>query len=141
MDGDVQFYYELWRFDTLEFPELRRTATRQAGVADIIVVAPDGEGELPPGLRDWIEDWLTQRGGRLGALVAVFEEDAAGQARSAACAYLRHVAQRGGLEFFCSAAHPEFTVDSITQRSEQTSWVLQEILHRPHAPAHWGINE
>jgi hypothetical protein len=143
---EPQLHCDLWRLDTLRLPEFRRAATHSAEEADIVLFALHGEQTLPPAAREWVEEWLRERMGRPGALVALFDSPS-GHDLPPACDYLRQAARRGGLEFFCStgepsALHAEFTLDSITHRGETSSSVLDEILRHPlPAPHRWGINE
>jgi hypothetical protein len=91
---------QMWKFDVLRIPELRALAAEDAMMADLIIVSCNGEGELPSGVRTWIEMWLGYKAGAV-ALVALLDVPP-GQAERARVtqAYLEHVAQRAHMEFF-----------------------------------------
>ncbi len=68
------FDLDLWRTALLEDFGLRRAAARLAARADIIFLALQGLGSLPPGLRAWLGQWMMQRELRPCVLVASFDE-------------------------------------------------------------------
>lgn len=73
---------------------------RAAAEADVLVISVRDVGELPISLCVWIEDWVPNRAGRPGALVALIGVPPQPDAQSGrAHAYLEAVAQRAGLDF------------------------------------------
>jgi hypothetical protein len=60
-DG-VDFELRLWKFDILQIPEWRDAAINDATQAQLVFVATRGAGDLPPEVKEWIEEWLVLKG-------------------------------------------------------------------------------
>jgi hypothetical protein len=134
-----EFLVGWWSFGVLQLPqEASKEAAEKAREADVIVVATRPESEIPPGIRDWIETWSTQRGDREGALVGLM--DPGGGASGAAAekyVYLRSVAHRGAMDYLTEVpqslswrAVPD-SLDSFNERADRVTSVLDDILHKP----------
>ena len=91
---------QMWNFGLLRIPELRALAAEDAMQADVIIVACNGDGELPADVRTWIEMALGSRTDAV-ALVALLNCPP-GQAERAPGiqAHLERIAQRAHMEFF-----------------------------------------
>jgi hypothetical protein len=91
---------QMWKFDLLRIRELRELAAEDALLADLIIVSCNGDGELPAGVRTWIEMTLGSMADAV-ALVALLDCPP-GQAERAQVTqgYLERVAQRAHMEFF-----------------------------------------
>jgi hypothetical protein len=101
----------LWRFDILGMAKPRKEATKDARLADAIIISSHGN-ELPAQVQSWIESWLMEVKSTL-ALVAVFDQP---HTRTlAARAYLAEAARRADLEFF---AYPEELVRKNNPREQ-----------------------
>jgi hypothetical protein len=48
-----------WKFEMLAHPGLSRAAAAEAATADLVVLATDALGPLPPYLKSWIESWCS----------------------------------------------------------------------------------
>jgi hypothetical protein len=115
----------IWKFEMLREPELGKQAAAEAVAADMIIISVC-EDELPAYVRDWIEGVLPMKEGRPAALVALldWESDASGQSPRPE-AYLRRLAGRNGLDFFCNtddqSRHIASGIESIVSRREGIS--------------------
>src|ERR1700719_1039168 len=66
---ECQFNNQMWKFDVLGIPELREMASRDAALADIVIISCHGSNALPQPVKLWIEGWLSQESNPV-ALVA-----------------------------------------------------------------------
>jgi hypothetical protein len=91
---------QMWKFDLLRVPELRELAAEDAVLADLIIVSCNADGELPAGVRAWIEMSLGSQA-KAVALVALLDcpPGEVERARNTQT-YLERVAQRAHMEFF-----------------------------------------
>jgi hypothetical protein len=84
-----------WKIREMDRIEVLPQAVQAATEADVILVSLAGERGLPIALCVWIDIWLPRRGGKPGALVAIFDN-----LSPLSRAYLEAVARRAGLDFF-----------------------------------------
>ena len=147
LSQECQFSNQMWKFDVLSVPRLREMAAKDALMADIIMVSSHGIGELPLGVKAWVESWVSEPG-NASALVALFDGDP-GEDTGAVRDYLAGVAARGRLEFF---AQPD---DWPGNGSSLAGFARHERVHLPKVPFYtiaggipvdmsfprWGINE
>jgi hypothetical protein len=136
-----------WKFEMLAHPQLRNQAVTETSEADMIIVSAHDSTEVPAYVKNWMEGWLTQKRGDQSALVALLDQaehivDEVSPLR----AYLRQMAERGCIDFFCKVANWrrqdfEYRVETVDLRAESNLALLHEILHL--RPAWWdcGINE
>ena len=105
-DG-FDFELRLWKFDILQVPEWRDAAINDATQAQLVFVATCGAGDLPPEVKEWIEEWLVLKG-RVAhttrLLSAVFDPSSNGPGASpfSQFAYLQQAARRGSMDFIAS---------------------------------------
>ncbi|MCI0744275.1 MAG: hypothetical protein L0Y58_02615 [Verrucomicrobia subdivision 3 bacterium] len=92
---------ELWKFDLLEDPALRRAAARETAAADIVILATSRDAELPLYIREWLEESLQDHTG-VGAFVALFEHP-----HPRIQPWLEAIARRKGIDFFAQSATTE----------------------------------
>jgi hypothetical protein len=129
-----KFDVSWWTFELLGDPTEAGRAARKAARADLIVFASGLEGELPDGLKAWIESWLAKRQEREGAIVGLVRSTAV------PCAipgmkeiYLRQIAHRAGMDYLMdlppggSLAMPN-SPDSFYDRAVRVTSVLDGIL-------------
>jgi hypothetical protein len=91
----------LWRFFFLSDRSMLEMAAAEAAGSDIILIAFSAASELPSGVNEWINLWLSTRNKRPKALVAFADEEAAGDRASPGLfARLREVARLGRMDFF-----------------------------------------
>lgn len=91
----------VWRFDFFHPAELTRAVSRQAEEADVIIIAPRNPDILPPQVKAWLEQWPPRRKPGTGALIALFDPNVVGRAKSSDIALLLwRAAGRAGMDFF-----------------------------------------
>jgi hypothetical protein len=129
-----------WSFDALREGGSASKAVEKARETDWLILTLRPERELSPHLKNWIETWLSRRGKREGTLVGLVN---AAPGRLAVCAetqpYLRQVAHRAGMDYLNqmpqTISQPITDArDSYTERANQQTSVLDEILHHPSRP-------
>ena len=129
-----------WAFDGLREANSHSKAVEKAKEADWVIFALRPESDLPVHLQGWIETWLGGRGKREGTLVGLFSPFVGqigldGETQR----YLREVAHRAGMDYLNqlpqSISQPiTDSRDSYTERANQRTSVLDEILLRPPSP-------
>jgi len=132
-------------FGELESAAGSNSAMPRAASANCIVFAVGSGAELPLQVRAWVELWVRERHDREGVLAGV-----CGSAKTSLETqdqfhhYLRGVAHRSGMDYVTqvpqSISHPiPQSLESYTERAEQVTNVLEEILHHrlppPNSPA------
>ena len=144
---DVEFDYSWWRFDFLRDVEIVDAAAQSAARADLILVSAHAGRELPPAVQKWIETWLPLRksgGGVLAAMIGTGQDQYRGL--TPIHVYLRETAQRANMDFLSQMIDAPIgrldgSIETITNRAEKVTSLLDNILHRPSNPLRWGINE
>jgi len=107
LKGHYSLGLQLWKFDVLRNPELRDVAATDAAQADMILIATRGAGELPAGVKAWIEAWIVQKReaqDEQSTLAVLFDAppDKVGVPALAQFAYLQRAARRGNMDFLVS---------------------------------------
>ncbi len=101
LDGDCEVKYDIWRFDVLADPRLKKIAVLDAVSADIIVIALRGDRDLSIDVKTWIGLWLQQKNRPSDILLALFgHEHEKSSMMASNLRYLRNVAARGNMKFF-----------------------------------------
>jgi len=94
------FTKDLWSFKVLDIPQVRHTAAEVAAVADVVVLALDGNTKLPDGVKAWMEEWVKRVGDENPILIALFNPSDVGQETGASTrAFFSAVAETAGLTF------------------------------------------
>jgi len=143
LGSEFRFLNQMWKFDVLSIPKLREMASKDATMADIIILSSRG-GELSAELKGWIESWITVDG-NLMAMVALFADEE-GTETKAAREYLAGAAMRGRLEFFAQPDQwpgKQMRDSFLLNRSLETGKTLSALagaVERETYPR-WGINE
>jgi hypothetical protein len=120
---------------------------RLAARSELILVAAHAGRELPPAIKNWIENWLPIREQGFGVLVAMIGTEADRlRGLSPIHVYLREAAQRANMDYLPQVIDAplgklDTSIDTITKRAEKVTSLLDDILHRPPTPLRWGINE
>jgi len=144
---DCEFEFSWWRFDYLRDPEIAVAAVAAANGADLIIFSAHAVQELPRAVKAWIETWLVKRENRESALVALIgTAPELMQGVSPTHIYLRDVAHRAKMDFLTHVPDSlterlDGGVETIRQRAESVTSVLDKILQQASPPSHWGINE
>jgi len=141
-----RFLCHLWKFEVLAAPEFDGQAIAEALNADMIVIAPCAQAELPASVKRWIERWRHEPRSP-GALVALLDSVKPQSAPApTVCTYLRDIANTSQMRFFCNGSPPiETDLASpveLVQCSETDVDQNKELRVRDFAgQSHWGINE
>jgi hypothetical protein len=133
---------QMWKFDVLGNAKLREMATRDAAEADLIMISTHGEGDLPPEVKGWVDEWI----GRLCsamALVKLTDRHLGGHPQDDVIrAYLQTVAHRAGMDFFAQPdewpdRHEDFSLQQISERAHATSTLMARFLTQNTANWRW----
>ena len=127
-------------FSNLAEPRHAADAAAKAAEAELIVFAFSPAGDLPAGVKLWIEHWITRRSEREGAIVGVVAH--APSPGKLACLkeiYLRHSALRARMDYLSHvpSAHAKAmpdSLDSYRDRARQVTSLLDEILRSGSPP-------
>ncbi len=135
-----EFEVNWWPFDLLKDPVPAKEAAEKARRADVVLVTASPEGDFPVAVKAWIETWLGQRGDREGLLVGLLEPVAPSSGREGPKHnYLRNAAHRGALDYLTGVPQdiartiPD-SLDSYTERADQVTHLLDDILHQQTPP-------
>ena len=145
--ADVEFEFNWWRFDFLSDSTLAGDAVRLAARSELILLAAHAGRELPPPVTRWIESWLPIREPGFGVLVAMIGTEADQlKGLSPIHVYLREAAQRANMDYLPQVIDAplgklDASIETISNRAEKVTSLLDNILHRPPSPMRWGINE
>jgi len=129
-----------WPFTVLEEASSANEAALKAACADLILFSATPEGDFPPAVIAWIETWLHQRGDREGMLVGLMDplaDPTGGEGQKHHC--LRNAAHHGAMDYLTQVPQdiafsiPE-SLDSYTQRADQVTSLLDDILHQQAPP-------
>ena len=100
MGDSTLFARDLWSFKVLDIPQVRSVAAEVAAVADVVILALDGNAQLPDGVKAWMEEWVSHVGDENPMLIALFGPSDDGQETEASTrAFFRAVAETAGLTF------------------------------------------
>ena len=141
---------DLWKFDLLMGRLLREQAADAASEADMIIISAGAGTELPAHVKGWVERWSMQKRNRLSVLIALLhqEEEPPENQIPPLCHYLRQVAEKAGMDFFCKTGTGdghrldfEFTVGTMETQPEKTKAALEEILYQDSAGPGWSTAE
>jgi len=95
------FSLQLWSFQVLAIPELRKLAIDSAAQADVVILSLHGKAGLPADIREWIETWSKLIIGKDLALIALVEKSTTRDGTNAsALPYLKRLAKRTKVDFF-----------------------------------------
>ena len=123
-------------------PNAARDAHAKARGADVIVFATRPEGPVPGTVTNWVERCLAHRTDREGTLAGLIDSSTVLTGWAAEKhAWLRSVAHRAGMDYLTQVPQ-EITrpipdsLESFSERAQQVTSVLDEILHKPiHRPS------
>ena len=140
--AQLEFNVSWWSFALLADASTAKDAAAKAVCADLVAFAAKPEGDFPQPVKSWVETWLTQRGDREGMLVGLMETvGGAGRQEGMKHHYLRQAAHHGAMDYLnhvpqeISLSIPE-SLDSYTQRADQVTSLLDDILHQQMPPPH-----
>jgi hypothetical protein len=145
--ADIELAFQWWRVDFLTNAELASQAAETALTADFVILALEPDRQLSETLKSWFASWSERRSGMEGAMVDLTE------ARSAVTSLttqremeLRQLARRAGLDYLTSlpaslSSTLPASYEAAGCRADQSSTVLEEILHQSPPPPHFGLND
>lgn len=144
---DVEFDFSWWRFDFFTDPAMVDAAASAAAHSHLVLVSAHARRELPSPVQRWVEAWLPRRHslpGVLAALIGTEQDELHGL--TPIHVYLRETAQRAQMDYLPGTVDVPLgkwdgSIEPITRRAQKMTSLLDNILHRPKAPDHWGINE
>jgi hypothetical protein len=135
-DFDVSW----WPFTAITETGSASDAALRAACADLILFSATPEGDFPLPVKAWIETWLNKRGDREGMLVGLVDPlaDPVGQeGQKHSC--LRNAAHHSAMDYLTQVPQdiafsiPD-SLDSYTERADQVTNLLDDILHRQSPP-------
>ncbi|MGD0258218.1 MAG: hypothetical protein ABSD29_00165 [Verrucomicrobiota bacterium] len=140
----AQFEFDVswWSFALLAETAAAKEAADRAARADLIVFCATPEGDFPASVKAWMETWLGQRGDREGLLVGLMESGGSpgvGEGEKHHC--LRNAAHQGAMDYLTQVPQniarsiPD-SLDSYTERADQVTSLLDDILHQQPPPPH-----
>lgn len=140
--GDLEIHREIWRFDILEFPTLREAAFQNAAEAELLIVASDGQFDLPPTLKEFLEQWSVTAIPGSTALAAVLpQREVPSPVHPILCRYLEELATQAGQPFFARSFSPPRTQTFDPHILAAANEPLAALEKRAEPAPHWGINE
>ena len=134
--NDFMVHRDLWRFDILALPGVREETSTSAAQANLVVVAADGDTDLPVPVKTWLERWSAESIPGTAALAAVLRTSPSpAQGQSPAHRFLQATARQAGQEFFAHdfaapSVAPGLSFEQIQQRANQSSSLLLGIMER-----------
>ena len=125
-----------WSFEDLKREQVANTAAASAAGVDLLIFSTHADTSVPPEIEHWNDAWLAQRNRREGWLLGLVSE---GKAAETKHDYLRKAAHHAGMDYLTElpADLPHRFSDSMesyTQRAQQMSGVLEQILRAHHTP-------
>lgn len=161
LQGDYEFTSQMWKFNVLANPKMQKMAVKDAVMADLVIVAAHGLGELPGQVKSWAEQWVPKKSNAMAALVALVNPPVGEEAPHALSIrnYLQDAAQRAGIGFFTQPAdwtdqEDDFTAEPDSHSAQRASNLMANFFQNnsmslqahPSFPvfagtSRWGINE
>jgi hypothetical protein len=100
-EDECDFSLQLWSFQVLAIPELRKLAIESAAQADFVILSLHGKAGLPVDIREWIETWSKLIIGKDLALITLVDKSTMTDGTNAsALVYLKRLANRAKVDFF-----------------------------------------
>jgi hypothetical protein len=140
--AQLEFSVSWWSFALLENASTAKDAAQKAVCADLVAFAAKPEGDFPQPVKSWVETWLTQRSDREGMLVGLLEPVVgAGRPEGLKHHYLRNAAHHSAMDYLTHIPNDislsiSESLDSYTQRADQMTSLLDDILHQQVPPPH-----
>jgi hypothetical protein len=100
-EDECDFSLQLWSFQVLAIPELRKLAIESAAQANFVILSLHGKAGLPVDIREWIETWSKLIIGKDLALITLVDKSTVRDGTNAsALVYLKRLAKRTKVDFF-----------------------------------------
>lgn len=142
--GSIELRSSMWKFDVLRSVKLNQIAVDDAIEADVIIVANARESGLPEEVKEWVNRWVTRKGGQAAALVALLDftgEDTRESTR--AYDFLKDAASLAKIDFLpqeIRSSKSRMPYTSKTAFLHRSSPGKDPLVGRP-SPEAWGIND
>ena len=92
-----------WSFSMLRMPRFKPAVVRDAGSANVLVIAANGRRELPPHIAGWVERCIRRNPDDKPVVVALHEDGLEPKGEPGPlCASVNRIAGRRGATFMCS---------------------------------------
>jgi hypothetical protein len=146
-EDELKVQHSSWTFQELRNPCLAEEAIISASAANLVIVATVNGKVLPWQVKAWIEKSLFQRNENDSALALLIADTTSEMLPNLVVhQHLQMVAEEANVQFFSSVfelprTNSAGSAAGLLERSEASSSILEEILHRPPPPPRWGINE
>ncbi len=143
---DFHFNNQMWKFDILGNSKMRELAVKDAATSDLIIVSTHGVGELPAGVKSWIEAWVADKGHAMALVTLVDRPKDLFNEEVSIRSYLQDAAKRAKVDFFAQPddwpdREEDFSLEQIADRAQKTSVIMADFIHHHAASAvHWGIS-
>jgi len=99
--GEFEVCSDVWKFELIGYSSLVSQATDAVTDADVVIIAADGDLDLPAPVKTWIKFWASQQGDHRRTLVALLVHDPEPLNEPLRLQLiLQQVAAEGGKEFF-----------------------------------------
>jgi hypothetical protein len=100
-EDECDFSLQLWSFQVLAIPELRKLAIESAAQANFVILSLHGKAGLPVDIREWMETWSRLIIGKDLALITLVDKSTMRDGTNAsALLYLKRLAKRAKVDFF-----------------------------------------
>jgi hypothetical protein len=142
--GSIELRSSMWKFDVLRSIKLHQIAVDDAIEADVIIVANARESGLPEEVKEWVNSWVSRKGGQAAALVALLDftgEDT--REPTQAYAFLKGAASTARIDFLpqeIRSAKNRMPYTSKTSFLHRHGPGKDPLMGRP-SPEAWGIND
>lgn len=139
--------HNVWKFDLLETGRFCDVAVEGAANADMVFISAHGSGDLPPGVRRWMERWIKRRERDAGALVLLMDGNGASKTKRLLTeGHLKEYALRSGMDFFVQTVFQDRTADPPDLPSNLTSMpqsfeLLNEMMRTREGFRGWNLND
>jgi hypothetical protein len=101
LEDECDFSLQLWSFQVLAIPELRKSAIESAAQADFVILSLHGKAGLPIDIRELIETWSRLIIGKDLSLITLVDKSTMRDGTNAsALVYLKRLAKRLKVDFF-----------------------------------------
>ena len=102
LKGEFEVCSDMWKFDLIGYPRLSDQAIEAVADAEMLIIAIDGDMDLPGPVKTWIESWAFQGRDRRRTLVALLGHNFEPWNEPLPLQLiLQRMATEGGKEFFC----------------------------------------
>jgi hypothetical protein len=124
---------KFWNFALMRHEALREFAVQEAARADMIVISLRPDSEIPDHVKSWMDSLPVRPEAGRAALIALIGR---GQERAVTLhphvPYLRQIAERRGLDFFCNLNGGQLLDDAATDLQDAEDRMAPDFLRGSH---------